>query len=340
MSRMIRFHAFGDADVLRLEELPTPRPGPGEVLVQVEALGLGWQDVLWRQNLAPERARLPAGLGYELAGRVAAMGEGVVDLALGMPVASFPAHSPNRYPACGDLVLMPRTSLTVYPEVLSAREAAVHYTPYLYAYFALVGLARLRPGQRLLVTEAGHCLAPQAVQLAKALGAEVIAATSQSASREFIRRMGADKVIVTEEQDLVMEVQRHTCGTGVEVVLDQCGGPQMKLLGDLAALRGKLILYGLNGGNDASFPACAAFQKHLQFFRHCILDFTGHPELGIEPDRETVRTALQQIDELTTQGLLRPPIDRVFAFEEFVAANRYLESGPDRGRVVLELPVG
>ena len=91
MSRMIRFHQFGAADVLKLEELPTPKPGFGEVLLRTQALGVSWKDVLWRQNLACELARLPAGLGFELAGVVEAVGEGVADLQPGMAVASFPA---------------------------------------------------------------------------------------------------------------------------------------------------------------------------------------------------------------------------------------------------------
>ncbi|MBB3103142.1 zinc-dependent alcohol dehydrogenase family protein [Azomonas macrocytogenes] len=337
MSRMIRFHTFGAADVLCLEQSPTPAPGAGEVLVRTRALGMGWQDTLWRQNLAAEPVRLPAGLGCELAGVVDAVGPEVEDLAPGMPVASFPAFSPNRYPAWGDLVVMPRAGLTRYPEILSPQQAAVHYTPYLSAYFGLIVRAGLRSGQSVLITEAGHCFAPQAVQLAKALGAEVIGSTSKPGSRDFIRAMGADRVILTSEQDLVLEVERHTGGKGVDVILDQCAGPQMKLLGDLAAVRGKLVLCGLHGGNDASFPASAAFRKHLQFFRHCILDFTGHPDLGIEPDRKAVECALWHINELTAQGLLAAPIDRVFPFEEFVEANRYLELCPSRGRVVLEL---
>lgn len=338
MSRMIRFHKFGDADVLQCEELPTPIPGPGEVLVRVQAVGLGWKDVLWRQNLAAEQAQLPAGVGFELSGSIEAVGEGVDDLELGTPVASFPASTPNRYPTWGDLVLMPRYALTRYPDVLSPLEASVHYTALLFAYFALVDLAKLKPGQHVLITEASHCLAPQTVQLAKALGAKVIASTSEAANREFLRGLGADKIVVTEEQDLVLEIERYTEGKGVEVILDQCAGPQMKLLGDVAAPRGKLILYGVNGGNDTAFPACAAFKKHLQFFRHCVLDFTGHSELGIEQNQEAVQRALQHINQLTADRLLQPTIDKVFAFDDFVASHRYMETCPSRGRVVLELP--
>lgn len=338
MSHMIRFHKFGDADVLQYEELPTPTPGPGEVLVRVQAVGLSWSDVLWRQNLAAEQARLPAGMGSELAGTIEALGEGVADLELGTPVASFPASTANRYPTWGDLVLMPRYALTRYPEVLSPLQASVHYTALLFAYFALVDLSKLQPGQHVLITEASHCLAPQTVQLAKALGANVIASTSEAGNREFLRELGADKVVVTEEQDLVLEIERYTDGKGVEVILDQCAGQQMKLLGDVAAQRGKLIMCGVNGGNDTAFPACAAFKKHMQFFRHCVLDFTGHPELGIEPNQEAVQRALQHINQLTADHLLTPVIDKVFSFDDFIAAHRYMETCPNRGRVALVLP--
>lgn len=282
-------------------------------------------------------AQLPAGVGFELAGVVEAVGPGVEDLAPGMAVASFPSFSPNQYPAWGDLVLMPRRALARYPDVLSPAEAAVHYTPYMLAYFALVELAEVQPGQRVLITEAAHCLAPQAVQMAKALGAVVIAATSEGDTRAYLRELGADKVIDTEEQDLVLEVERFTDGKGVEVVLDQCAGPQMKLLGDVAATRGKLILYGVNGGNDAAFPACAAFKKHLQFFRHCVLDFTGQPELGLERDEAAVQRALQRINQMTADRLLKPSIAKSFAFEDFIAANQFMETCPAGGRVVMTL---
>jgi NADPH:quinone reductase-like Zn-dependent oxidoreductase len=335
---MIRFHKFGAADVLRYEEVPTPTPGPGEVLVRVQAVGLSWNDVLWRQNLAAEQASLPAGMGCELAGTIEALGEGIDDLDIGTPVASFPAGTANRYPTWGDVVLMPRSALTRYPELLSPLQASVHYTALLFAYFALVDLSRLQPGQHVLITEASHCLAPQTVQLAKALGATVIASTSDAGNREFLRELGADKVVVTEEQDLVLEIERYTGGKGVEVILDQCAGQQMKLLGDVAAPRAKLIMCGVNGGNDTAFPACAAFKKHMQLFRHCVLDFTGHPELGIEPNREAVQRALQHINQLTADHLLTPVIDKVFAFADFIAAHQYMETCPKRGRVALVLP--
>ena len=104
MSRTIRFHQFGPAEVLKIEEFPAAQPAPGEVQVRVEAIGISWYDVLWRQNLAPSQARLPAGLGQEMAGVVSALGEGVTDLAVGDKVASFPAATANQHPVYGELI--------------------------------------------------------------------------------------------------------------------------------------------------------------------------------------------------------------------------------------------
>jgi NADPH:quinone reductase-like Zn-dependent oxidoreductase len=337
MSRIIRFHQFGEADVLKIEERPRPMPAAGEVLLRVEAIGVSWYDVLWRQNLGDTPAQLPAGLGHEMAGEVIAVGEGVDDLAVGDKVASFPGHSANRYPCCAEEVVLPRRSLTRYAEELTAQQASVHYLPSMVGWFGLVELARLKLGETVLVTAASRCWGPYIVQLSKALGAKVIAATADSEDRELLRELGADQVILTEEQDLVSRVNKLTNERGVDIVMDCLGGPQMCLLGDALAPRGRLVLYGLQGGNETPFPACAAFQKNIQFFVHCIGNFTGKEELGIPQDEEAVAKALQGINQLTRDGLLRPLIKQVFAFDKVVDAHRLMETCPTRGRVVLQV---
>ena len=337
MSRTIRFHKFGPAEVLTCEEHEVAAPAAGEVQVRVQAIGISWYDVLWRQNLAPSQARLPAGIGHEMAGIVTAVGAGVEDLAVGDKVASFPGQSANDYPTYGELIVMPRSALTRYPDVLTPVEASVHYTPLLIAYFAYVDLARVKPGQTVLITDASHCAGPSFVQLGKALGVKVIAATRDAAEREGLLALGADKVIVTEEQDLLMQINKITDNKGVDVVLDGLGGPQMSVLGDVLAPRGSLVLYGLQGGNNTPFPACAAFQKNIQFFVHCIGNFTGKPELGIAQDEEAMQRALREINQLTADRVLLPLDVRVFPFEDFVEAHRYMDDCPCRGRVALQL---
>lgn len=337
MSRIIRFHQFGEADVLKIEERQSPVPAAGEVLIGVEAIGVSWYDVLWRQNLAPTPAQLPASLGHEMAGVVLAVGEGVTDLAVGDKVASFPGHSLNRYPSYAEHVVLPRTSLTRYPATLTAQQASVHYLPALVGWFGFVDLAKLKPGESVLVTAASQCWGPYIVQLGKALGARVIAATEFAEDADYLRELGADSVILTEEQDLVSRVAKLTDGRGVDIVMDALGGPQMCLLGDVLAPRGRLILFGLQGGNETPFPACAAFQKNIQFFVHCLGNFTGKEELGIPQDTDAVAKALQGVNQLTSDGLLRTQIERVFAFDQVVAAHRLMETCPRRGRLVLQV---
>ncbi|WP_437882288.1 zinc-dependent alcohol dehydrogenase family protein [Pseudomonas sp. LRF_L74] len=337
MSRIVRFHQFGEADVLKIEEYTAPAPGAGEVLVRTKAIGVSWYDVLWRQNLASTAATLPAGLGHEFAGVVTAVGPGVDDLQVGDKVACFPAHSANRYPCCAEDVLVPRQSLTRYPDVLTPIEASVHYLPSLIAWFGFVELARLKPGESVLVTAASQCWGPYIVQMGKALGAKVIAATAEPDDADYLRELGADKVILTEEEDLVGRATKLTDGKGVDIIMDALGGPKMCLLGDALAPRGRLILFGLQGGNETPFPACAAFQKNIQFFVHCIGNFTGKEELGIPQDVEAVGKALQGIDQLTRDGLLRTQVDRTFEFADVIEAHRYMETCPRRGRVVLKV---
>jgi len=272
-----------------------------------------------------------------MAGVVSAVGDGVHDISVGDKVASFPAADPNQHPVYGELITLPRSSVTRYPDVLSPVEASVHYTPLLCAYFAYVDLARIKPGQTVLVTDASHCAGPAFVQLGKALGVRVVAATKTSDAREYLLSLGADKVVVTEEQDLLMAINKYTDNRGVDVVLDGLGGPQMSILGDVLAPRGSLVLYGLQGGNQTPFPACAAFQKNIQFFVHCLGNFTGKPELGITQDEVALQRALRDINQLTADRVLLPQNTRVFPFNEVVEAHRYMDGCPIGGRAVLEV---
>ncbi|MCH5580651.1 zinc-dependent alcohol dehydrogenase family protein [Pseudomonas syringae pv. syringae] len=337
MSRTIRFHQFGPAEVLKVEEHPVASPVTGEVQVRVQAIGVSWYDVLWRQNLAATHARLPAGLGYEMAGVVTALGDGVDDLQAGDKVASFPAADANQHPVYGESIVMPRRALTRYPDALTPVQASVHYTPYLVAYFAYVDLARIKSGQTVLVTDASHCSGPAFVQLGKALGARVIAATKTEDAREYLLSLGADKVVVTEEQDLLMAINKYTDNRGVDAVFDGLGGPQMSIMGDVLAPRGSLVLYGLQGGNQTPFPACAAFQKNIQFYVHCLGNFTGKPELGITQDQEALQRALQDINQMTRDKVLMPLQTRSFPFDQVVQAHRYMDVCPIGGRAVLEV---
>ncbi|WP_110667872.1 zinc-dependent alcohol dehydrogenase family protein [Salinicola halophilus] len=338
MSRAIQFQRFGGAEILDIIDRDTAAPGEGEVLVAPEAIGINWFDVLWRRNMAPTKAKLPAGLGSEMAGVVIDTGPGVDDFAPGDRVASIPAFDPNRYSSYAERTPLPVESLIRYPTCLTATEASVHYVPSLLSWLAFREVASLAPGASVLITGACCISGPYAVQVAKALGVRVIAATPFDSAIDYLRGLGAEAVVHTETQDLAKAVDKLTDGRGVDMVLDALGGPQMSLLGDVVAPGGDLVLYGLLGGNETSFPATAAFNKNIHFHVHCLSNFSGRPEIGIPQNRPVLERAIAAIDAMTERGDLAPQIDRQFDFDEVVEAHRYLESCANHhGRIVLNV---
>lgn len=337
MSRAIQFQRFGGADVLEVTESQPLSPGEGEVLIATDAIGVNWFDILWRRNMAPDKATLPAGMGSEMAGTVLETGPNVTGFAPGDRVASIPAFDPNRYASYAERVLLPAESLIHYPACLTPAEASVHYVPSLVSWLAFRELADLKPGDTVLITGACYIGGPYAVQVARALGARVIAATPFEEAIEYLEGLGAEAVIHTETQDLAKRIDKLTQGRGVDIVLDALGGPQMSLLGDVLAPRGDLILYGLLGGNETAFPAQAAFSKNIQFHVHCLSNFSGKPSLGIPQNRPVLQRAVAEVDALTASGALTPQIDHRFAFDDVVEAHRYLESCANhRGRIVVD----
>jgi len=338
MSRTIQFQQFGDADVLEIIERDDPQPAAGEVLVEAEALGINWYDILWRRNMAPTETRLPAGSGNEMAGTIIAVGPGVTTFSPGDRVASIPAFDPNQYTAHAERVLLPAEALIAYPSCLTPAEASVHYVPSLVSWLGFREIADLQPGETVLVTGACHIGGPYAVQIAHALGARVIAATPHESAVEYLKSLGAAAVIHTESQDLVSRIDKLTDHHGVDVVLDALGGPQMNLLGDVLAPRGRLILYGLMGGNQTTFPAQAAFRKNIQFHVHSLSNFSGKPELGIPQNRAALDRAIADINRMTRAGELKPQIDYRFSFAKIGEAHRYLETCANHhGRIVVEM---
>ncbi|GHB24681.1 zinc-dependent alcohol dehydrogenase family protein [Salinicola rhizosphaerae] len=338
MSRAIQFQRFGGADVLEIIESEPASPAAGEVAIKTQAVGINWQDVLWRRDMAQTHATLPAGIGCELAGVIEAVGPGVEDYAPGDRVASIPAYDPNRYATYAERATLPVQALIRYPDCLTPLQASVHYVPSLISWLGFREVADLKPGETVLITDACHIGGPYAVQVAKAMGAQVIAATPFEEAIDYLRSLGADAVIHTETQDLGRRIDKLTDGLGVNVVLDVQGGPQLSLLGDLMAPRGRLILYGALSGNQTTFPAKAAFSKNIQFHIHCLSNFSGKPELGIPQNREALDRGIAAVDRLTREGRLKPQVDRIYPFEEIVEAHRFMEATPCHlGRVAIEL---
>ncbi|NUR87744.1 MAG: zinc-dependent alcohol dehydrogenase family protein, partial [Nonomuraea sp.] len=226
MTRTVLFHELGGPEVMRLEDVPAGTPGPGEVLIRVDAIGLNRAEALFRSGhyIEPVR-RFPARLGAEAAGVVEAVGEGVTGLRPGQPVSTVPAFSQNDYGVYAERAVVPAAAVLRRPEGLGAVEGAAVWMPYVTAYGALVEVGGLRPADTVVLNAASGSVGLAAIQVADRVGATPIALTRTAAKKEALLKAGAAEVIVTDEEDVTERVLAATGGRGAEYVFDAVAGP-------------------------------------------------------------------------------------------------------------------
>ena len=246
MSRMIKFAQAGGPEVLEFIEMDVPAPGPHEVRIKVKAIGINRADSMWRNDQYVESPIFPAGLGYDAAGIVDAVGKDVADFAIGDTVSTIPAFSLNTYSTYGEVILAPDHAVVKHPESLSFIEAASVWMMFLTAYGALVFDAQVKAGDFVIIPAASSSVGLAAIQIANYAGATPIALTRTSAKKQRLHEAGAPQVIVTQEQDLLAEVMQITDGNGVRVVFDPVGGPDFPKL--IAALTFQGTAYQLVAG--------------------------------------------------------------------------------------------
>jgi NADPH:quinone reductase-like Zn-dependent oxidoreductase len=244
MTRSVRIHAFGNADVLNIENIETGEPGPGEVRLRIHAIGLNRTEVTLRSGRSPVKPPLPSGIGFEAAGVIEALGPDVSGFAVGDRVALVPAYGAAQYALYGEVSLAPARSLVAIPDGVSFSEAAATWAAYGTAWSGLVALGRLTAGQSVLIGAASSSVGLAAIQIANRLGARPIALTRTSAKAEALLGRGAAAVVAIAEQDTAAEVKRLTDGKGVELVFDPVGGAAFSELARATAQGGTLILYG------------------------------------------------------------------------------------------------
>jgi NADPH:quinone reductase len=327
MARIVRFHQTGGPEVLKIEQVEAKPPGPGEVRIAVKALGLNRAESMFRRGQYLEEPALPARLGYEAAGTVEALGEGVKGLEVGEAVSTIPAFSQNQYGVYGDTATVPAFAVAKNPASLSWVEAAAIWMQYATAYGALVEIANLKAGDMLLIPAASSSVGLAAIQIAKAVGATPVALTRRGNKRKALLDLGAAHVIATEEQDLVAEVKAVTGGKGARVVFDPVGGPTVTKLAAAMTDHGMLILYGALSTEPTPVPLMEVLGKLLTIRGYVLFEIVGDP-VRMERTKKFIIEGL-------AAGKLKPVIAKTFPFEQIVEAHRYLESNQQIGKIVV-----
>ncbi|NUO99287.1 MAG: zinc-dependent alcohol dehydrogenase family protein [Nonomuraea sp.] len=328
MTRTVLFHELGGPEVMRLEDVAAGAPGPGEVLVRVEAIGLNRAEALFRSGhyIEPVR-RFPARLGTEAAGVVEAVGEGVTGLRPGQPVSTVPAFSQNDYGVYAERAIVPATAVLRRPEGLGPVEGAAVWMPYVTAYGALVEVGGMRPGDTVVLNAASSSVGLAAIQVIERVGATPIALTRTSAKKAALLKAGAAEVVVTDEEDVTERVLAATGGRGAEYVFDAVAGPGVTDLARVVAPEGTLLVYGALSGLPTPYPGVELGLPALTMRSYTVHETTRVPE-RLHRAEAFVASGLRS-------GAFRPAVDRTFELAEIVEAHRYLETNAQVGKVVV-----
>ena len=326
MSRIIRFHKTGGPEVLQIDELDVPAPKAGEVRIAAKALGLNRSEAMFRSGHYTEEARLPSRLGYEVAGTVEAVGEGVTDFKPGDAVSTIPSFSQSDYGVYGEVAVVPTAAVVKHPAALSWEQAAAVWMAYTTAYGALIDIGKLTAEDTLLIPAASSSVGLAAIQIANLVGATAVALTRGTSKRQALLDAGAAHVIVTEEEDLVAEVHRLTDGKGARMVFDPVGGPALAKLTAAAAKRGIIFQYGALSPEPTPLPQDVLSKA---------LTVRGYMLFEVSNDPVRLAAAKRFITDGLASGHLKPIIAKTFPLDQIVEAHRYLESNQQFGKIVV-----
>ncbi|MFI9550352.1 zinc-dependent alcohol dehydrogenase family protein [Nonomuraea endophytica] len=327
MTRTVRFHEIGGPEVMLLEDVDPGEPGPGEVLLRVEAIGINRAEALFRGGHYIEPVKeLPARLGAEAAGVIEAVGPQVAGFAAGQAVSVVPAFSANDYGVYAERAVVPAAALVHRPTDVDAISGAAVWMPYVTAYGALVEVGGLRAGDTVVINAASSGVGLAAIHTALRVGAVPVAVTRTGGKRQRLIEEGAAEVIVSE-QDVSERVLELTAGRGAEYVFDAVAGPGVTDLARAVAPGGTHFLYGALSGLPTPYPGFDLGMPALNLRTYTMMETTRDPRrLG---------RAVAFVSAGLRAGAFRPVVDRVFPLEEIVAAHRHMESATRFGKIVV-----
>jgi NADPH:quinone reductase len=327
--RQVRFAGAGGPEVIRLEDAPVPRPGPGQVLIEVAAAGVNRPDCIQRAGAYPPPPGASDIPGLEVSGRVAALGEGVTSLRVGDTVcALLSGGGYAEYCVADEALCLP------VPAALSLLEAGGVPETYFTVYDNVFTRGRLRAGESLLVHGGSSGIGSTAIQLAKAMGATVYATAGSAEKCDFCRSLGADAAVNYRTEDFVDEIRRLTDKRGVDVILDMVGGSYIGRNLSILAVEGRLVQIAFLQSSKVEIDFRPVMVRRLTLTGSTLRPRSVELKAGIAAAlRETVWPLLEN-------GTVRPIVDATFPLEETRRAHELMESSAHQGKIMLEIRRG
>ena len=329
MPKIVRFHETGDADVLKIEDLPLTEPGEEEVRIKVEAIGLNRAEIMFRQGMYLEAPEFPSRIGYEAAGTVDAVGPGAAGVQVGDRVSTIPSFSVGKYGVYGESAVVPVHAAARYPESLSPSEGAAIWMQYMTAFGALVEFGQLKKEDVVLITAASSSVGLAAIQIARSAGATAVATTRGEDKKQSLIEAGADHVIVTDQQDMAEQMKEIGSGKGASLIFDPVAGPFLEKVAQAAAPGARIFEYGALSPHPTPYPLFEAIGKGLIIRGYTLF------EIAADPDKLT--RGKEFIYDGLASGALKPIIAKTFALKDIVEAHRYMESNKQIGKIVVKI---
>lgn len=328
----------GGPEVLEVREGPDPEPKAGEVRIRVKAAGLNFAEVMARQGMYPAAPKPPCVVGYEAAGVIDALGEGVKDVKVGARVLVL-----TRFGGHADTICVPAVQALLMPEGMSFEEGAALPVNYLTAFHMLFRVAGLRPRQRVLVHAAAGGVGIAVLQLCRTIEGVETYGTASASKHSIIRDNGCTHPIDYHQVDYGDEVRRLTDGKGVDIVLDPLGGKDWKKGYDLLRPAGKLIAFGFSNmasGEKRSVINMARQAVRIPIFTPMSLMNTNRSIAGVDmggmwDEVEMLHEELYEVFALYREGKVKPHIGEVFPFDRAADAHRCITERKNIGKVVL-----
>lgn len=328
----------GPADVLAVQDRPVPRLEAGHVRIRVAAAGLNPSEVNARQGMYPDAPPPPMVVGYEVAGFIEALGEGVTGLTTGDRVWAL-----CRFGGHAEVVCTPAAWVRRMPAEMPFPQAAAIPVAYATAIILAYDLARVRRGDTVLLHMASGSVGLALIELCRRVGGVTVIGTASAKKHAALAKLGLDHAIDPAAEDLPARVRDLTQGRGVDAVFDPIGGKQWKQSYRLLAPLGRMIVYGFSAatGPGARSLARAAWQlAHTPIFLPLTLMEANRGVMGLNMGRlfdqpALIARGLDELAMLAQRGEISPLVDSVFPFDRAADAHRRLESRLNVGKVVL-----
>lgn len=321
----IQIEKHGDPEVLKLDSMPVPEPGPGEVLIRVAAAGVNRPDIMQRKGLYPPPPSATAVPGLEISGTVVGVGKNVSEPALGSEVCALVV--------CGgyaEYCLAAASICLPIPGKVSLMDAAGLPETFFTVWTNVFDRGQLKSGESFLVHGGSSGIGTTAIQLAKAFGASVYTTAGTPEKCEFCENLGADAAINYREMDFSAEIKSLTEGRGVDVILDMVGGPYFPKNIRLLADEGRLVQIALMQGSKAEVDF-----RSLLLKRVTLTGSTLRPR-SVEQKTEIAQSLRKNVWPLLDAGTVRPIIHQTFPLEQAADAHRLMESSTHIGKILLK----